>query len=185
MSNTECPSTALTTSVSASLSPPAIILAALLFRTILNKISATMSVKKILFSGQAIDLGLLILRIGIGIMFIWHGWPKIAAGPEMWEKLGGQMGLLGIHFLPAFWGFMAAFAEFFGGILLILGLFTRPIAFIMAFNMFIAALTHLSNGDGIGGASHAIELGIVFLAIMIMGAGKMGLDRLIFGKKRD
>ncbi len=33
------------------------------------------------------DAGLLILRIGIGIMFLYHGAPKLIGGPEKWEKL--------------------------------------------------------------------------------------------------
>ena len=46
------------------------------------------------------DKGLLILRIGIGVMFMCHGFPKLAGGPEVWTKLGGALGALGIHFEP-------------------------------------------------------------------------------------
>ena len=38
------------------------------------------------------DTGLLILRIGLGGMYLWHGWPKLSGGPERWTKLGGAMG---------------------------------------------------------------------------------------------
>ena len=37
------------------------------------------------------DLGLLLLRVGIGIMFTIHGYPKLIGGPEMWAKVGGTM----------------------------------------------------------------------------------------------
>jgi len=129
------------------------------------------------------DLGIFILRIGIGIMFIMHGYPKITGGTGTWEFLGMQMSHIGIGFAPVFWGFMAAFAEFAGGILLILGLFTRPVAFMMFFTMFIATLMHLHFGDGIKGSAHAIELGIVFIAVMIAGAGKFSIDNLLFRKR--
>ena len=72
------------------------------------------------------DEGLLILRIGLGIMFILHGLPKMMGGPEQWAGLGMAMGNLGITFAPAFWGFMAAFAELVGGICLLLGIMLRP-----------------------------------------------------------
>ena len=140
--------------------------------------------KSVLISGKTVNAGLLTLRIGIGIMFILHGWPKLMAGPELWAGLGSQMALLGISFGFSFWGFMAAFAETVGGFLLIAGLLTRPAAFLMFFTMFMATLTHLSNGDGIKGASHALELGIVFLALIFTGPGKLSLDYLLFGRKK-
>ena len=63
------------------------------------------------------NIGILFIRIGIGLMFILHGWPKFTGGPEKWAGLGAYgMGTLGINFLPVFWGFMAAAAEFLGGI---------------------------------------------------------------------
>ena len=57
------------------------------------------------------DVGLLIIRVGIGGIFMGHGFPKIMGGVELWTRLGGSMSMLGIDFLPAFWGFMAAFSE--------------------------------------------------------------------------
>ncbi len=103
-----------------------------------------MELKKIL-SKEAInkDLGLLILRLGVGLSTaIFHGYGKIFGGPERWERIGGAMGNLGISFLPAFWGFMAAFSEFFCSIFLILGILFRPAALFLAFTMFIATLNH-------------------------------------------
>ena len=123
------------------------------------------------------DLGLLILRLGLGIMFIMHGYPKLTGGPEMWEKIGGAMGNVGINFLPVFWGFLAAFAEAVGGLLFALGLLFRPTAFALAFTMLIAALVHLSGGEGVMGASHAIEVGIVFFGFILVGPGKYSIDK--------
>jgi putative oxidoreductase len=125
------------------------------------------------------DIGLLILRIGIGGMFIFHGFPKILGGPGNWEKLGLAMATFGIQFMPAFWGFMSAFAEFFGGILIILGLFFRPACILLTINMTVATSMHLSRGDGLGGASHAIEDGIVFLSLILIGPGKYSLDETL------
>jgi len=122
------------------------------------------------------DIGLLILRLGIGGMFIFHGAPKIIGGPDKWEKIGTTMGIFGIKFLPVFWGFMSSFAEFFGGVCLILGLFFRPICILLTINMAVATSMHLHRGDGLGGASHAIEDGIIFLSLILIGPGKYSLD---------
>ncbi|MFW5960207.1 MAG: DoxX family protein [Chitinivibrionales bacterium] len=123
------------------------------------------------------DYGLFILRAGFGLLFIVHGWPKIVGGPELWTGLGGAMGSIGIHFLPEFWGFMAALSEFGGGVLLIAGMFTRTASLLMLITMSVASVNHLATGDGVAGASHALKTGIVFLYITITGPGKLSADR--------
>lgn len=124
------------------------------------------------------DIGLLILRLGVGAMFMVHGVPKIIAGPELWTKLGGAMGYFGIHFWPTFWGFMAALSESGGGLLMVLGLFFRPAMALMFITMTVAATHHLASGDGIQKASHAIEAGTLFLGLIFIGPGKYTLMRL-------
>lgn len=121
------------------------------------------------------DYGLLIIRIGIGAMFMLHGYPKIMGGTEMWSQIGASMGNIGIHFAPIFWGFMASLAEFAGGLCLIIGFLFRPALAMLIFTMFIAALMHYMKGDGLMGASHAIESAIVFLGLFISGPGKYAL----------
>ncbi len=135
---------------------------------------------KKLLSKEAInmDLGLLILRLGVGLsMAIFHGYGKIAGGPERWERIGSAMQNLGISFLPTLWGFTAAFAEFFCSIFLILGILFRPASLFLAFTMFIAMINHLnlppdSPNAGFSGASHAIELMAVYIALLYLGSGK-------------
>lgn len=123
------------------------------------------------------NTALLLLRIGLGIMMMLHGYPKLAGGTERWTKLGASMGNLGIHFAPLAWGFMAAITESIGGLFLLLGLFFRPVALLLMFTMIVAAAKHLSAGETIMDASHAIELGVVFLAMFIMGPGKYSTDK--------
>ncbi|MDH4222271.1 MAG: DoxX family protein [candidate division Zixibacteria bacterium] len=131
------------------------------------------------------NTGLLILRIGIGGMFLFHGYPKLIGGVEQWEKLGTAMTNLGIHFAPAFWGFMSAIAEFFGGIFIILGLFFRPACIFLTINMIVATPMHLGRGDGLAGASHAIEDGIVFLSLILIGPGNYSLDKVFEPKRKQ
>lgn len=128
--------------------------------------------------GSVLDLGLLVLRVGLGAMFaLVHGGPKLLGGPELWGRVGSAMGNLGLTIFPAFWGFLAACAEGLGGICLILGLFVRPAAAFMAATMAVATLMHLTQGDGVAVASHAIEDGIVFLSLIFIGAGRFSLEQ--------
>ena len=131
--------------------------------------------------GTAVDLGLLLIRIGIGLAFIVHGWPKITGGVERWEALGGTMAIFGITFAPAFWGFMAAFAETAGGLFLALGLFVRPFVFLLFFTMFVATVMLINSGAEFGRYAHALEMGIVFFGLLFTGGGRFALGRLIPG----
>jgi len=115
--------------------------------------------------------------MGLGVMFIMHGYPKLLGGPAMWEGVGGAMGEVGVTFLPLVWGLLAALAETLGGLFFLIGFLFRPAALIMAFTMLVASLHHLGNGDGLNGASHAIEIGIVFLGFAFIGPGKYSVDK--------
>jgi putative oxidoreductase len=130
----------------------------------------------------AAEAGHLVLRVGVGAMMVAHGWPKVAGGPARWEKLGHATEALGVAFAPTFWGAAAAFSETVGGALLALGLATRPAAALLVATMLVASANHLAKGDGVMGASHAIELGVVFVALLLMGGGRYSLDRR-FGLK--
>ncbi len=130
-------------------------------------------------SSRSVDIGLLVLRVGIGVIFIVHGVPKFQGGPEKWAALGGAMAVCGITFAPAFWGFMAACAEAVGGLCLALGLFVRPAAFFMLFTMAMAFGMLASKQLGFVQTSHPLSLGVVFLALLITGGGRLALGAAI------
>lgn len=123
-----------------------------------------------------VDAGLLFMRVGLGIMFVSHGFPKIIGGPEKWSKVGSAMANLGLDFAPAFWGLAAGLSEFLGGLLIAVGLLTRPASALLAFTMFVAAIKHLSAGDAFPTVSHPLEALIVFVALFLMGPGRFALD---------
>lgn len=120
-------------------------------------------------------IGHLILRVGIGILFICHGYPKITGGTEKWLWLGSQMQYFGITFAPVFWGCMAACAEFFGGIALTLGFYTRLAAIFPACVMIVAIVMHLNKGDDYTTYSHPLSYLIVLVSLMFMGGGAWSL----------
>lgn len=76
----------------------------------------------------------------------------------------------------------AGSAEFFGGIALLLGLLTRPAAFVLAMTMLVAVITvHLPNGLFL--SNNGYEFGLALLAItgalVLNGGGKLSLDRML------
>src|SRR6185312_14286189 len=117
-----------------------------------------------LFSGLGNykNFGLLIIRIGLGIMFIYHGYPKITGGPQKWEQVGVATNYIGIHFLPTVWGLLAALTETVGGFLLIIGLAFRPVCLLLTITLTVAACKMFKTG-GLGDATEAIEDMVVFI----------------------
>lgn len=131
------------------------------------------------------NTGILLLRLGVGVAFILHGWPKLAGGPEHWEQIGKAMQLVGLSSIPAFWGFMAGFSEAIGGLMLLLGLFFRPFCVLLLCTMLVAITNHITRGDGFGIYSHPLEAAILFCSLLFIGPGKYSLDYVLFPKKKD
>ena len=130
------------------------------------------------------SLGLLLLRVGIGgIYFLIHGLHKMEAGRPLWEKLGQTVGLVGIHGAPVFWGFMASASECVGGLLLILGLFTRPAAFFLFCTMTVAWLhLHATPGKPLEMTTEPLEMAFVFLGLIFIGPGRYSVDAQLGGE---
>lgn len=111
----------------------------------------------------------LVLRIGIGVLFLAFGIQKIMGGPAMWAFLGGTLKMVGISQWPVFWGFMAMLAEVAGGIALITGFFIRPAAVALLFTMVIATLFKISSGAPFSDTAFPLSMMIVFAACIIGG----------------
>jgi putative oxidoreductase len=124
------------------------------------------------------DLGLLLGRIGIGATYIYFGWQKLAGGQAVWTKIGHAMGNIGIHFMPNFWGLLAALSEFGGGILLILGFVFRPATAFLAFTMLIAFVsTFRAEPHGFQHFSWPFQMLCTFVMLLFVGPGKYSIDR--------
>jgi putative oxidoreductase len=124
------------------------------------------------------DTGLLIMRIGLGVAFLIHGLPKLGGGPEAWTKLGKSMAHVGIDIFPVFWGFMAAVSEGIGGLLLIIGLFYRPVCLMLMFTMLVATLTLAApKGRDFKDYSHPLKLIFVFVGMACIGPGRFSIDK--------
>jgi putative oxidoreductase len=120
-----------------------------------------------------ITAGLLLVPHGAQKLFGWFGGYGIeATGQFFASKLG----------LPASLALLAGMIEFFGGLMLAVGLFTRPVAALVVGLMAVAVLqVHLGAGffwTG-GGFEYPLFWGIVALAFVIRGGGRYSVDRLI------
>jgi putative oxidoreductase len=128
------------------------------------------------------DFGLLLLRLMLAVVFVFHGSQKLFGwfdgyGLQATADAFGSMGFP----LPMASAIAAGGAEFFGAILLGLGLFFRPTALIMAFTMFVASSVHLKYGfPAPKGYEFPLTLAVALLALAFTGAGRASLGRLIW-----
>ena len=124
------------------------------------------------------DLGLLLLRVSVGVIMIIHGVPKFLGGTTTLEEVGSAMAYLGVNYVPVFWGFMAAFSEVLGGLLLIVGFLFRPACFFLGFTMVVATLLNFSVGSDFGSiTAHPLTMTFLFFSLMFIGPGRFSVQK--------
>jgi len=123
------------------------------------------------------ELGLLILRVTTGGLLLFHGTGKLLHG------VSGISGLLQSKGLPGFISYGAYAGEVIAPLLLIIGLYTRPAALVLAFNMLVAVLlVHTGDLLRLGeNGEWALELHAFYffgaIAVALLGPGKLSWSR--------
>jgi len=118
--------------------------------------------------------GSLVMRLVLSIIMIRHGYDKVIPSGSLYNFT--HM-VIRLH-LPVWLGYLAAFTEFFGGLLLFVGLLTRIVAIMMAIEMVVAIIKIHIHGGLMGPNSFAFPLTCFAIALMLVftGCGWLGLD---------
>jgi putative oxidoreductase len=117
-------------------------------------------------------VALVLLRLVLGAVLIGHGWHKVNGHLH---EFADHVASLGI---PAWLGYVSAFTEFIGGILLIVGLLTRCAAFAVLIDLSVAiGKVHWKHGFmGQGGYEFPLALWAIAFALIFFGAGPISID---------
>ena len=133
---------------------------------------------------ENLDLALLIIRVGVGLSFIWFlGSAKLAGGAPTLTATGAAVSHLGITAGFYWFGLAAACGETFGGLCLALGLFFRPAALVMMTVMIVATIEQFSRPMPV--PVHSIVDAFLFVGLSIIGPGHYSLDRFLFSGPRQ
>lgn len=128
------------------------------------------------------------MRLAFGMVFVVAGAGKLFAwGPKATgiEGFAGFLASLGVP-MPELFAWIVAFVEFFGGLAILLGLFTRYAAALVAVDMAAATwLVHVPNGFVAtqGGFEFTLVLMLVSIALMLSGPGALSLEYALFGRE--
>ncbi len=130
------------------------------------------------------SLSALPLRLIAGLIFTAHGAQKLFAWFGGYGLDGTGQWMASIGLTPGYlMALMAGSAEFFGGLLLIIGFVTRPTSFVLAITMIVAIFTvHIDNGLFMSnnGYEFGLSLLAITVALFIQGGGKYSVDEKIY-----
>jgi putative oxidoreductase len=123
-------------------------------------------------------VGLLILRVALGMIFIYHGYPKLVRADAMMRQFFIQ------HGFPGYFVGLAGILECVGGGLLLAGLFTRPAALLLAAEMGIAIwkVKMVHGVFAVNEYQFELALAAACVALATVGAGSLSVDHVMLGE---
>tara|TARA_B100001093_G_scaffold339978_1_gene324758 strand:+ start:153 stop:572 length:420 start_codon:yes stop_codon:yes gene_type:complete len=122
--------------------------------------------------------GVLILRIGVGGLIAYHGFPLWAEGPDSWERIGSAVSLIGITYFHLIFGIASVVIQSVGGLFLILGIFTRGIGLLLSAIVGFALANLIIHSPEIDNVMVVYaQVNLTLLSIVFIGPGRLSLDR--------
>jgi len=125
------------------------------------------------------QLGIAIIRISFGIIFLTFGYNKLLSGTTNLTQLGSAMGYFGITRGYLLWGYTAALTEFCGGLAYILGLWTRIASLPLIWLLIVALRFHVQKGDVFSAWAFACTCLCIVIGFLIAGSGLYSTDYII------
>jgi putative oxidoreductase len=124
--------------------------------------------------------GAFFLRLVLGSAMLYHGYDKVIPAGGFQAHPFSALQHHG-HFvvslgMPYWLGYVSALTEFIGGILILLGLFTRFAAFMIAVNMLFAIIL-VNRHHGYAASEYSLALLVIAIMLLFFGAGVVALDR--------
>jgi putative oxidoreductase len=122
--------------------------------------------------------GLATLRVALALIFIYHGYPKLVRADAMMREFFVQ------HGFPSYFVGLAGILECVGGGLLLIGLFTRPAALLLAAEMGIA-IWKVKLVHGVFAVSEyqfELALAAACVALATVGPGSLSVDHVMLGE---
>jgi len=132
----------------------------------------------------ATHLGLLILRLGLGTIFVCLSYPQLLAGKETWHEMGqAAMEPIGVTFGFVIWGFLGVISMLAGGVFIAIGVAFRPSALCLLVTTVLIAFMRYDGGQALApglpipsgelapGYASAIGAAVASLALLISGSG--------------
>jgi putative oxidoreductase len=122
-------------------------------------------------------LALLVMRLTVGAIMVAHGYPKVFGGLHHYAGFISSLGL------PSWAAYLSAFVEFFGGLLVLTGFFTRPAALAICINLCVALWkVHIHKGlTGNGGMELPLAVATLAFALIFFGPGPIAMDHILRG----
>lgn len=125
------------------------------------------------YSNFAFNLATLVLRLGLGILMIPHGYDKLVHFAQYKKDFMNFLGLGSTVSLA-----LVVFSEFFCSIFMVMGLFTRLVASVLLIELIIVVF-EAHKGDVFDTGEHGMLFLTGIIAIILLGAGRVSLDGIL------
>ena len=122
-------------------------------------------------------LAFLVMRLALGAVMVAHGYQNL------FRHLHDHVRLVASLSIPAWLGYVSSFAEFAGGMLILVGLFTRAAAFALCVDLIVAIWkVNWHNGmTGDHGYEFPLALAALAFALIFLGGGPIAMDHVFYG----